>query len=213
MYDFIKRLIDVVGSILGILILSPVLFFTALSIKLNSKGPILAETPMRVGKDGKLFRMYKFRSMVVGAHELLHQDPRYKELLKKYQQNSYKLEIDEDPRVTKVGRFIRKTSIDELPQLFNILRGEMSVVGPRAYYPYELEEQQIKFPSARKYVKIILSSKPGLTGEWQVSGRSNINFDRRVQMDASYVEKKSIVYDIFIILKTIPAVLTGEGAV
>ena len=83
MYDFIKRLIDVVGSILGILILSPVLFFTALSIKLNSKGPILAETPMRVGKDGKLFRMYKFRSMVVGAHELLHQDPRYKELLKK----------------------------------------------------------------------------------------------------------------------------------
>ena len=213
MYDFIKRLIDVVGSILGILILSPVLFFTALSIKLNSKGPILAETPMRVGKDGKLFRMYKFRSMVVGAHELLHQDPRYKELLKKYQQNSYKLEIDEDPRITKVGRFIRKTSIDELPQLFNILRGEMSVVGPRAYYPYELEEQQIKFPSARKYVKIILSSKPGLTGEWQVSGRSNINFDRRVQMDASYVEKKSIVYDIFIILKTIPAVLTGEGAV
>jgi len=213
MYDFVKRLIDVVGSILGILILSPVLFFTALSIKLNSKGPILAETPMRVGKDGKLFRMYKFRSMVVGAHELLHQDPRYKELLKKYQQNSYKLEIDEDPRITKVGRFIRKTSIDELPQLFNILRGEMSVVGPRAYYPYELEEQQIKFPSARKYVKIILSSKPGLTGEWQVSGRSNINFDRRVQMDASYVEKKSIVYDIFIILKTIPAVLTGEGAV
>jgi len=213
MYDFIKRLIDVVGSILGILILSPVLFFTALSIKLNSKGPILAETPMRVGKDGKLFRMYKFRSMVVGAHELLHQDPRYKELLKKYQQNSYKLEIDEDPRITKIGRLIRKTSIDELPQLFNILRGEMSVVGPRAYYPYELEEQQIKFPSARKYVKIILSSKPGLTGEWQVSGRSNINFDRRVQMDASYVEKKSIVYDIFIILKTIPAVLTGEGAV
>ena len=213
MYDFIKRVIDVVGSILGILILSPVLFFTALSIKLNSKGPILAETPMRVGKDGKLFRMYKFRSMVVGAHELLHQDPRYKELLKKYQQNSYKLEIDEDPRITKIGRLIRKTSIDELPQLFNILRGEMSVVGPRAYYPYELEEQQIKFPSARKYVKIILSSKPGLTGEWQVSGRSNINFDRRVQMDASYVEKKSIVYDIFIILKTIPAVLTGEGAV
>ena len=213
MYDFIKRLIDVVGSILGILILSPVLFFTALSIKLNSKGPILAETPMRVGKDGKLFRMYKFRSMVVGAHELLHQDPRYKELLKKYQQNSYKLEIDEDPRITKIGRLIRKTSIDELPQLFNILRGEMSVVGPRAYYPYELEEQQIKFPSARKYVKIILSSKPGLTGEWQVSGRSNINFDRRVQMDASYVEKKSIVYDIFIIIKTIPAVLTGEGAV
>lgn len=185
----------------------------ALLIKLDSSGPILANTPNRVGKDGKLFRMYKFRSMVVGAHDLLHRDPRYKDLLKKYQQNSYKLSIDEDPRITKMGKLIRKTSLDELPQMFNIFRGEMSIVGPRAYYPYELEDQQKKYPQTTKFVRIILQAKPGLTGLWQISGRSEINFDKRVQMDAEYVEKRSILYDIWIILRTVPAVLFGRGAV
>ena len=168
---------------------------------------------MRVGEGGKLFRMYKFRSMVVGAHDLLHRDPRYKNLLKKYQQNSYKLAIDEDPRITRIGKFIRKTSIDELPQLFNILKGEMSLVGPRAYYSYELEEQQVNFPGTGKFVKIILTSKPGLTGVWQTSGRSAINFDKRVEMDALYVEKKSIIYDLWLLLRTVPAVIFGRGAV
>ncbi len=212
-YQPLKRIIDFLGSIIGIILLSPILVITSLAIKFNSPGPILADTPMRVGKDGKLFRMYKFRSMFKGAHAMLHEDPKYKELLKKYNENSYKLSIDEDPRITKVGRFIRKTSIDELPQLFNILKGEMSIVGPRAYYPFELEEQQVKYPESRKYVKIILSGKPGLTGLWQVSGRSNINFDQRVKMDAGYVEKRSVIYDIWIILKTVPAVLLGKGAV
>lgn len=182
-------------------------------IKLDSKGTVLAETPKRVGKDGTLFRMYKFRSMVIGAHDLLHRDPRYKDLLKKYQQNSYKLSIDEDPRITKIGKMIRKTSLDELPQLFNILKGEMSLVGPRAYYPYELDEQQEKYPETKEFVKVILSAKPGLTGTWQTSGRSEINFDKRVQMDASYVQTRSILYDIWLILKTVPAVLTKRGAV
>lgn len=209
-YDAIKRVMDIVGSIVGIIILSPVLIFISIAIKINSKGPVLADTPMRISKDGKLFRMYKFRSMVQGAHELLQRNP---ELLKKYKENSYKLDIDEDPRITGVGRFIRKTSIDELPQLFNILKGEMSLVGPRAYYPFELEEQQKKYPNSREFVKIILSSKPGLTGEWQVSGRSLINFDKRVEMDARYVQRRSILYDIWLILKTIPAVLLGKGAV
>lgn len=174
---------------------------------------MLAETPKRVGQGGKLFRMYKFRSMIVGAHDLLHRDPKYKDLLKKYQQNSYKLSIDDDPRITRVGKFIRKTSIDELPQLFNILEGQMSLVGPRAYYPYELEDQQKKFPQTEKYVKIILQAKPGLTGVWQISGRSAINFDKRVEIDAEYVQKKSIFYDIWIIMKTFPAVFLGKGAV
>lgn len=209
-YEFTKRLMDIVGSIFGIILLSPLLLLVALAIKIDSKGPVLADTPMRVGRGGKLFRMYKFRSMVPDAYRILKKDP---ELYKKYKENSYKLEIDEDPRITRVGKFIRKTSIDEFPQFFNILNGEMSLVGPRAYYPFELEEQQKKYPGSRAYVKIILDAKPGLTGSWQVSGRSLINFDKRVAMDAAYVQKKSVLYDINLILRTIPAVLEGKGAV
>jgi exopolysaccharide production protein ExoY len=209
-YEVSKRLLDIAGSIVGIVLISPVLLGIALAIKLDSRGSVLAETPMRVSKHGHLFRMFKFRSMVVGAHDLLQKNP---ELLKKYKENSYKLEIDEDPRITKVGKFIRKTSLDELPQLLNILKGEMSLVGPRAYYPFELEEQQKKYPNSREFVKTILSAKPGLTGVWQVSGRSEINFDKRVEMDAQYVQRRSIVYDIFLIVQTIPAVILGKGAV
>ncbi len=212
-YDFFKRLLDIVGAVIGIIIFSPVFLLVSLVIKLNSKGPILAETPKRVGTNGQLFTMYKFRSMFVGAHDILHNDPKYKDLLEKYKKNSYKLSIDEDPRITSVGRFIRKTSFDELPQFFNIIKGDMSIVGPRAYYLFELEEQQKKYPNSRDFVKIILSAKPGLTGEWQVSGRSLINFDQRVEMDARYVQRRSIFYDIYLILKTIPAVLTSRGAV
>lgn len=212
-YDALKRTLDFIGSLALIIIFSPVMLVISTLIKLDSKGTVLAETPKRVGKDGTLFRMYKFRSMVIGAHDLLHRDPRYKDLLKKYQQNSYKLSIDEDPRITKIGKMIRKTSLDELPQLFNILKGEMSLVGPRAYYPYELDEQQEKYPETKEFVKVILSAKPGLTGTWQTSGRSEINFDKRVQMDASYVQTRSILYDIWLILKTVPAVLTKRGAV
>ena len=211
LYDFAKRIIDLIGSLLGLIILSPILILVAIAIKIDSRGPVLADTPMRVGKDGKLFRMYKFRSMIMGAHDLLHNDPNFKKLLKQYQKNSYK--INDDPRITNVGKFIRKYSIDELPQFINIFLGEMSLVGPRAYYPFELEEQQIKYPSSRKYVKIILSGKPGVTGVWQVSGRSNINFDKRVEMDADYVQRRSILYDLFLILKTIPAVISGKGAI
>lgn len=209
-YNFAKLIIDILGSFFGLIILSPILILIAIAIKIDSKGPVFADAPLRVSKDGRLFKMYKFRSMVVGAWDILQANP---QLLKKYKQNSYKLEIDEDPRITKVGKFIRKTSLDELPQLINVLRGEMSLVGPRAYYPFELEEQQGKYPSSRKFVRIILSGKPGLTGEWQVSGRSLINFDKRVEMDAHYIKRKSIWYDILIIVKTIPAVVSGRGAV
>jgi len=207
-YIFFKRALDLMGSVLGIILSLPVMLVTVLLIKLDSPGPIFADTPMRVGKDGKHFNMYKFRSMIVGAHRLLHRNPK---LLKEYKKNSYK--IIDDPRVTPVGRFIRKISIDEMPQFFNVLRGDMSLVGIRPYYPFELEEQQQKYPQSKKFVKIVLQSKPGITGVWQVSGRSSINFDKRVKMDASYVQKKSILYDIWIIIQTIPAVLFGKGAI
>lgn len=208
MYDFLKRLLDIVGSLVGLIILSPLLLIVAAAIKLDSPGPVMADTPMRAGKGGKLFSIYKFRSMVQNAHEILEKNPR---LLEEYKKNSYK--IFNDPRVTRVGKFIRKYSIDEFPQFFNILKGEMSLVGPRAYYPYELEEQQEKYPESRKYVKVILSGKPGLTGVWQVTGRSEINFDKRVKMDADYVKRRSIMYEFCLILKTIPAVISGRGAV
>lgn len=210
-YNFAKRLIDITGSILGLIFLFPILILVALVIKINSKGPVFADTPMRVGKNGRLFKMYKFRSMVANAHELLRNDPKLQALFEEYKKGNYKLY--NDPRITNVGKFIRKYSLDELPQLLNVVRGEMSMVGPRAYYPDELENQQIKYPTSRKYVKIILSGKPGITGIWQVSGRSEINFDKRVQMDASYLQKCSIFYDLLLLLKTMPAVLFGKGAV
>ncbi|MDP3973642.1 MAG: sugar transferase [Candidatus Daviesbacteria bacterium] len=211
MYDFLKRIMDMVGSLVGSILLLPIFLLVALAIKLDSQGPIFAETPMRVGRDGELFKMYKFRSMIANAHGLLTTDPRFKKLYDEYKKSSYKL--TKDPRITRVGKFIRKYSLDELPQLINVLRGEMSLVGPRAYYPDELEEQQKNYPETKEYVNIILSGKPGITGIWQVSGRSGINFDERVKMDASYVQKRSIIYDFWLILKTIPAVISGKGAV
>lgn len=207
-YTISKRIMDFFGGLLGFMILSPFLLMVAIAIALDSPGPIMADTPKRVGRDGKLFRMYKFRSMVKNAQEVLEKDPK---LMEEYKKNSYK--IFNDPRITRVGKFLRRFSVDEFPQLINIIRGEMSLVGPRAYYPFELEEQQIKYPNSRKFVKIILSGKPGVTGIWQVSGRSNINFDKRVEMDATYVQKKSIFYDFWLIVKTIPAVISGKGAI
>ncbi len=208
LYDFLKRMVDIAGSVVGLILFFPLLLLVAIAIQLDSSGPVLADTPMRAGRNGKQFRIYKFRSMVQNAHEILEKDP---ELLEQYKKNSYK--IFNDPRITGVGKFLRKFSIDEFPQFLNILKGEMSIVGPRAYYPYELEEQQKNYPQSKKYVKVILSGKPGLTGVWQVTGRSDINFDKRVEMDAEYVQRRSIFYDFWIMLKTIPAVISGRGAV
>lgn len=193
-----------------ILLFSPVIIAVALAIKLDSKGPVMADTPERVGKNGSLFKMYKFRSMVENAHEMLRHNPQYKELYKDYKKGSYKLK--DDPRITSVGHFIRKHSLDEVPQFFNILKGEMSLVGPRAYYPDELREQQARYPKTKESVKIVLSVRPGVTGYWQVSGRSEINFDKRIEMDAEYVKKRSIIYDFMIILKTPGAMISGKGA-
>lgn len=177
---------------------------------MNSRGPILADTPERVGKNGKRFKMYKFRSMIQNAHEMLRFDPQFAGLYQKYKKESYKLR--DDPRITSVGRFIRKHSIDEIPQIINVLRGEMSIVGPRAYYPDELREQQEKYPHTKALVKVVLSVRPGITGAWQVSGRSEVNFDKRIEIDANYVGRKSVIYDMIILLKTPWAMISGKGA-
>ncbi|MCL5435178.1 MAG: sugar transferase [Patescibacteria group bacterium] len=209
-YEFTKRLTDIIFSSILIVIFSPVIAIVSIAIKLDSKGPVLADTPERVGKGGMPFKMYKFRSMVENAHEILRENPKFSKLYERYKKGSYKLK--DDPRITKVGHFIRKHSLDEVPQLFNILKGEMSLVGPRAYYPDELRGQQKQYPKTKDSVKIVLSVRPGLTGYWQVSGRSEINFDKRIEMDAQYVRKRSILYDIWIILKTPWAMISGKGA-
>jgi lipopolysaccharide/colanic/teichoic acid biosynthesis glycosyltransferase len=209
-YSIAKRLIDIVVSLTLLIIFSPIFIFIPLFIKLTSSGPVFADIPERVGGKGKTFRMYKFRSMICNAHDLLLKDPKFRKLYDEYKKGSYKLK--DDPRITSVGRFIRRFSIDELPQVFNVLRGEMSIVGPRAYFPDELEDQQKVYPGTRKYVKELLKAKPGITGHWQTSGRSAVNFDKRVKMDADYVRKKSVWQDMIIIFKTPWVMLSGKGA-
>ncbi len=209
-YEITKRLMDILFSLILIIIFSPVILIVSICIRLDSKGPVLADTPQRIGKGGKTFKMYKFRSMIENAHEILRHNPKYSNLYHEYKKGSYKLK--DDPRITKVGHFTRKHSLDEVPQFFNILKGDMSLVGPRAYYPDELRDQQKKYPNTKTAVKIVLSVKPGVTGYWQVSGRSEINFDKRIEMDATYVRKRSIIYDLWIILKTPWAMISGKGA-
>jgi len=216
MYEIVKRIIDIFGSVFLAIVFSPVLLITAILIRLTSAGPILVEKTnrhmKRMGKGGKIFRLYKFRSMVVKADVLEKVKPEYREAyLEKHSGGSYKPK--NDPRITAVGKFIRKHSIDEMPQLLNVFRGDMSIVGPRPYLPEELEEQQKKFPGTGQYVTQMLSVKPGITGFWQVSGRSEVNFDKRVKMDAFYAQKKSLIFDFLIMLKTPWMMLSGKGAV
>ena len=214
-YDFTKRTIDIVGSIIALIIFSPLIILFAAVVRITSPGPIFY-TPARVGKGGKLFKMLKFRSMfmykidgnVVHAQRYLELNPKLK---KEYQKNSFKLASD--PRVTPVGKILRRFSIDEMPQLINVFAGDMSLVGPRAYQPDELDHQQKVYPKTARYVKIILRARPGVSGPWQVSGRSQINFDRRVVMDAGYVNRKSMLYDIWLIIKTPIAMIVGTGAI
>lgn len=209
-YEVCKRVLDVVLSIICLIIFLPIIFVVIILIKLDSIGPVFADTPERVGKNGRLFKMYKFRSMVQNAHEMLRRDPEFAKLLQEYKNGSYKLK--NDPRITRIGRFIRRHSLDELPQFINVIYGDMSIVGPRAYYPDELREQQKKYPQTREAVKVVLSVKPGITGFWQVTGRSEINFDKRIEMDAMYVKQRSLLYDISIILKSPWAMIAGKGA-
>ena len=214
-FEIIKRLIDILASIFLIIIFSPIMIVTAIIIKLTSSGPILVEfqnTHMkRLGKNAKIFRLFKFRSMKVNSDNLITKDPRYKKLYREWKNTNYKLV--KDPRVTKIGKFIRKYSIDETPQFFNVLLGDMSLVGPRPYHADELEAQQEKYPGTDKFVKEMHKVKPGITGYWQVEGRSDVNFDKRIEMDAYYARKKSLFFDLLIIAKTPWAMISGKGAV
>ncbi len=193
---FLKRTLDITASALGILGLSPLLLLVALAIHLESKGPVLY-MQKRVGLKGKLFKMYKFRSMHPNADDLLEQ------LLDQNQTNKGMFKLFNDPRVTKVGRFIRKYSIDELPQLLNVLKGDMSLVGPRPPIDRELKHYE-------RWHYLRFNTLPGLTGIWQVSGRSRIQeFDTVVSMDFRYIREWNIMLDLKLLLKTIPVVLGG----
>ena len=184
------------------------MLIVAVYIKIVSPGgSVIADTKGRVGFKGKEFKLLKFRSMIPDAQSWLESQP---ELFKKYKENNFKL--DPDPRLIPGGKIIRKYSLDELPQFFNILIGDMSLVGPRAYFRFELEEQLKKFPETKDYIEQMQLAKPGLTGVWQTSGRSSVGFVERIKMDADYAVKRSILYDILIILKTPLVVIFGKGA-
>lgn len=205
-YTIAKRLIDIVGGTVGLLIFGIPMAIATIAVKLESEGPAFFAQD-RVGKGGKVFRMYKLRTMVKDAEKILETD---KEMLREYINGGYK--IKDDPRVTTVGKWIRRLSLDEAPQFINILKGEMSLVGPRAYKPDELEYQQEKHPETTYHVKWILTVKPGLTGPWQVRGRSEIPFQERVKIDVEYAQKRSLLEDIKIILETPWVVIRGKGA-
>jgi exopolysaccharide biosynthesis polyprenyl glycosylphosphotransferase len=199
-----KRIMDIIGAIFGLIIFSPIFLITAIAIKLESKGPIVFSklddgSPVkRVGQFGKLFKFYKFRSMYPNTNKL-----RYTELAdKNLRTDGPLIKIANDPRITKVGKFIRRYSIDELPQLVNILSGNMSLVGPRPHLPEEVAKYQ-------NHHRFVLTIKPGLTGITQINGRSDLSFEEEVKLDRYYIENWSILYDITIILKTFFAIFKG----
>jgi len=195
-YKITKRLFDIVFSFMAIIILSPVFLIVAILIKLDSRGPVFFHQK-RIGFMGKPFYMHKFRSMVSDAEQ------RFKEVEDKNEISGCMFKIRNDPRVTRVGRIIRKTSIDELPQLFNVLKGEMSLVGPRPPIGREVQKYDA-------WHNLRLSVKPGITGLWQVSGRNEIGFEDMCRLDLKYIRERSLIYDLKLILKTLP-VLFGDS--
>jgi len=199
-FAIFKRTIDIIGSLILIIIFSLVMLVTMILIKIGSPGPIFFKQK-RVGKDSRQFWMYKFRSMYTGDNDKRLRE-NYPELWKKYKESGWKLPMSEDPRITPIGKKIRSLTIDEFPQLINVLKGDMSLVGPRAYREEELQEQEQKYPKTKKYIKIIRSAKPGITGVWQTSGRNDISFEQRAKMDAEYIKKQSFLEEILIILRT-----------
>ncbi|MEH7095605.1 sugar transferase [Neobacillus vireti] len=198
-YLFGKRLIDIIGASCGIIFLSLLFIVIALLIKIEDPKGKVFFSQKRVGLNGKEFKMYKFRSMVSNAEEKLQ------ELLKYNEVSGAMFKMKEDPRITKVGKFIRKTSIDELPQLFNVLKGEMSLVGPRPPLPRE-----VAIYSTHDKQRLLVT--PGCTGLWQVSGRNSLGFEEMVELDIQYIRKRSIFFDIRIIIKTVLVLFGSKDA-
>lgn len=199
LYSVTKRLIDIVGSLCGIILLSPLFLIVAILIKLEDPKGKVFFAQERNGRYPKTFKMYKFRSMVHNAEDLL------KDLMDRNEQTGPVFKINDDPRITKVGKFIRKTSIDELPQLFNVLKGDMSLVGPRPPIPHEVDQYN-------SYQMQRLAVKPGLTCIWQVSGRNNIGFDEWVEMDIEYIKTRNLWLDIKLIFKTVGVLFGDDNA-
>lgn len=198
-YRFIKRLFDFLASLIAAVILSPIFLIIAIAIKINDPhGPVFY-TQERVGKDGRRFRMFKFRSMVTNADELLEKLKEQNEI------EGAMFKMKNDPRITKVGRFIRKYSLDELPQLLNVVGGSMSIVGPRPPLPYEVDQYT-------DYDKQRLMVKPGATGMWQVGGRNALNFDQMVTLDLTYINERSIWLDLKIMFETIKVMIKPNAA-
>ena len=199
----IKRFVDIIAGLVGIIVIIPLTVFIKIGNLICGDHGHVFYTQERIGKNGKIFKIYKFRSMVEDA------DKKLEELLKNDKEAAREFKINQklknDPRITKVGKFIRKTSIDELPQLINVFKGDMSLVGPRPYLPREKEDMGL-------YYDLIIKSKPGITGLWQVSGRSNTTFDMRMRFDRQYNREKGLKTDTKILLKTVGVVLKGEGA-
>ncbi len=198
LYSIGKRLFDIFAALAAIIVLSPIFLAVAVIIKIDSRGPVFFHQK-RVGLMGKSFYMHKFRSMVSDAEQ------RFKEVEDQNEISGFMFKIKNDPRVTRVGRFIRKTSIDELPQLFNVLKGEMSIVGPRPPIGREVQKYDA-------WHNLRLSVKPGITGLWQISGRNDIGFEDMCRLDLKYIRERNFKYDIKIILKTIPVLLGDSSA-
>jgi len=199
---FTKIIFDYTLTAVGTVAISPLLFYIAYRIKQDSPGDVIYDGE-RIGKDGKLFKCYKFRSMYTNGDEILEKYLEEHPAKRVEWETFHKLE--DDPRITPIGNFIRRTSIDELPQIFNVLKGEMSLIGPRPYLPREQEEMG-------EYYKDIIKVKPGISGYWQVHGRSNVTFESRLLMDKWYVHNRHLVMDIRLLWKTIGVVLDRKGA-
>lgn len=198
-YHFGKRAADIILSSLGILFLSPLFLLISIIIKVEDGSGSVFFKQVRIGKDGKAFNMYKFRSMVNNAEDLLA------DLLSKNEVSGAMFKLKEDPRVTKIGKFIRKTSIDELPQLLNVLKGEMSLVGPRPALPREVA-------TYTAYDKQRIAVTPGCTGLWQISGRSTVGFSEMVELDLTYMKERTLLYDMKIIIKTMLVLVGSKDA-
>src|SRR5579863_141733 len=198
LYFVSKRLLDIVLSVIGIVFLSPVFLVIAVCIKLDDRGSVLHFREI-IGKHGRRFYALKFRTMIPDADTYLAKHP---ELMQKFKQN---MKLVRDPRITRIGKFLRKTSLDELPQLFNVLVGQMSLVGPRMIHPSEL-------PRYREFGQKRLSVRPGITGLWQISGRQHISYEERIQLDMQYIDTRSFVADFAILVKTLKVFVIHTGA-
>jgi exopolysaccharide production protein ExoY len=211
--DFCLRIFDVTISFVLILILFPLILLIALFIKLSDfKASIFVSNHYRAGLNGKPFLMYKFRTMIPNAHELLLNDPKFQKLKRKFKENEGKLKIEEDIRITKIGKILRKTDLDEIPQFFNVLKGDMSIVGPRAYFQEEIDLYREKYNTFNGRIDDVLKIKPGVTGLWQISGRNLLSAEKRVEYDYDYLKKRTLILNILILLKTPYVVLSRYGA-